>query len=85
VASHLRPLTAATRDGAERAIYTATLVFRNALFLSNILVALQPTRIVEHRTMKRKRFLKGEIELFDAQLLVEDLPVHVDPPPGPFG
>jgi hypothetical protein len=57
----------------------------NALFESNILVALRPLEFRSEAPEKADHLHYGETKLFGQKLLLENLPVVVPRPPGVFG
>lgn len=84
VNDHLRALYVVDRSEPKMVRLRATAIFKNALFLTDILIAVQPCeRQDEDSTMEK--FTIGQVKLSDEQLLLEDLPVKVSGPPSVFG
>jgi hypothetical protein len=59
--------------------------YRNALFKTDILIATRETHIVDPDSREREHFAVGQLKLLNEDLLVEDLAVIIDDPPGRFG
>ena len=66
-------------------ILRAEVIFKNALFRTDILVAPYPTRLMDAGSGELEEFTLGQMKMVDEDLLVEDLPVIIDHPPGIFG
>jgi hypothetical protein len=66
VLQYLRPLSRSGRDADGRHRFQASLVFKNALFVADILFAND-----------RKTSFAGVLEITDEELLLEDLPIEV--------
>jgi len=76
----LEPVQVLVRDGDKSITLSATMVFKNALFRSKVLIALMEG---DYSTTEgeSERMTYYQISLFDEDLLLEDLPVIVDGPP----
>ncbi len=77
VQAQLKPLQVIERL-ADRIIVEGTCLFKNALFSTKILIAIQQTQVKDPGTGNDEQFAIGQLKLFDEQLLIEDLPVNVD-------
>lgn len=64
---------------------TATVVFKNALFVTDIKVAPYEMDVFDPETNAPEHMTIGQMKLTNEQLLLEDLSVPVEPPPGEFG
>ncbi len=64
---------------------TATVVFKNALFKTDIKVAPFEMDVFDAELNAPEHFTIGQMKLTNEDLLLEDLNVPVDPPPGEFG
>lgn len=64
---------------------TATVVFKNALFRTDIKVAPFEMDVFDPEINAPEHFSIGQMKLTNEELLLEDLNVPVDPPPGEFG
>ncbi|MGE0109409.1 MAG: hypothetical protein AB7S81_06580 [Bdellovibrionales bacterium] len=64
---------------------TATVLFKNALFRTDIKVAPYETEVFDSELGANEEFTIGQMKLTNEDLLLEDLHVPVDPPPGEFG
>ncbi|MBI1273502.1 MAG: hypothetical protein GC131_05420 [Alphaproteobacteria bacterium] len=64
---------------------TATVVFKNALFRTDIKIAPQEMDVYDEETAESEHFTIGQMKLTNEELLLEDLNVPIDPPPGEFG
>jgi hypothetical protein len=69
----------------DRIILSATVVFKNALFKSKILLATCKTEIEEEDEDQPESFSRGQLKLFDEELLLEDQPFRDPGPPTRFG
>ncbi len=85
VAPLLEPLHVVERPAEDRLILAATVVFKNALFRTKILLATRATEIEEEGSDGMEKFARGQSRLFGEELLLEDLPFHVDGPPTRYG
>jgi len=64
----------------------ATVIFKNALFRTKVLLATEAATVpVEEGDEGSEDLPAGGMRLFGEDLLLEDLPVYVDPPPGIYG
>jgi hypothetical protein len=85
VAARLAPVTykGIGRDN----LYTlsATVVFKNALFKTDIKIAPYEMDAFDAETNQPEHFTIGQMKLTNEDLLLEELNVPVDPPPGEFG
>ncbi len=63
----------------------ATVVFKNALFKTDIKIAPLEMDIFDPEINAPEHFTIGQMKLTNEDLLLEDLNVPVDPPPGEFG
>jgi hypothetical protein len=64
---------------------TATVVFKNALFKTDIKIAPFEMDVFDPELNAPEHFTIGQMKLTNEDLLLEDLNVPVDPPPGEFG
>jgi hypothetical protein len=64
---------------------TASVVFKNALFKTDIKVAPFEMDVFDPEINAPEHFTIGQMKLTNEDLLLEDLNVPVDPPPGEFG
>ena len=64
---------------------TATVVFKNALFKTDIKIAPFEMDVFDPEVSAPEHFTIGQMKLTNEDLLLEDLNVPVDPPPGEFG
>ena len=64
---------------------TATVVFKNALFKTDIKVAPYDMDVFDPEVNAPEHFTIGQMKLTNEELLLEDLNVPIDPPPGEFG
>jgi hypothetical protein len=64
---------------------TATVVFKNALFKTDIKIAPFEMDVFDPELGAPEHFTIGQMKLTNEDLLLEDLNVPVDPPPGEFG
>jgi hypothetical protein len=78
VAGHLMPLTYKGLDEDGMFLLTGTVIFKDALFRTDIKVAPQEMDVYDPETGNRERFTIGQIELANEELLLEDLNVPVD-------
>jgi hypothetical protein len=85
VGRRLHPVRFVERPEPDLIVLEATVIFKNALFSSKILVALAPREVLDEELGQREKFSLGQFKLFGEDLLLEDLPVHIDKPPGVFG
>ncbi len=64
---------------------SATVVFKNALFKTDIKIAPLEMDVFDAETNAPEHFSIGQMKLVNEDLLIEDLNVPVDPPPSEFG
>jgi hypothetical protein len=64
---------------------TATVVFKNALFKTDIKVAPYEMDVFDPELGAPEHFTIGQMKLTNEELLLEELNVPVDSPPGEFG
>lgn len=64
---------------------TATVVFKNALFKTDIKIAPYEMDVFDPETNQPEHFTIGQMKLTNEDLLLEELNVPIDPPPGEFG
>jgi len=64
---------------------TATVVFKNALFKTDIKVAPYELDAFDPDANAPEHFTIGQMKLTNEELLLEDLNIPIDPPPGEFG
>jgi hypothetical protein len=84
VESRLKPLEVESFVAGDRAVFSSTVVFRNSLFQSKILISFRDQARIdpddEDETMPI-----GGLKLFEESLLLEDLPVYIPLPPATWG
>jgi hypothetical protein len=59
---------------------TATIVFKNALFRSDIKISPYTIDVLDKETNEMKLLTNGQMVLVNEELLMEDLDVHIDQP-----
>jgi hypothetical protein len=64
---------------------TATVIFKNALFKTDIKIAPFEMDVFDPELNAPEHFTIGQMKLTDEDLLLEALNVPIDPPPGEFG
>jgi len=64
---------------------SATVIFKNALFKTDIKVAPYDMDVFDPDTSAPEHFTIGQMKLTNEELLLEELNVPIDPPPGEFG
>ena len=64
---------------------TSTVIFKNALFRTDIKVAPYEMDVFDPETNAPEHFTIGQMKLTNEELLLEELNVPIDPPPGEFG
>ena len=64
---------------------TCTVVFKNALFRTDIKVAPYEMDVFDQDLGGNEHFTIGQMKLTNEELLLEELNVPIDPPPGEFG
>ena len=85
VASRLMPVTYKGIGRDNLITLTATVVFKNALFKTDIKIAPFEMDVFDPEAGAPEHFTIGQMKLTNEELLLEDLNVPVDPPPGEFG
>ncbi|MGB9153787.1 MAG: hypothetical protein WCD70_11965 [Alphaproteobacteria bacterium] len=85
VAEKLMPITYKGIGRDNLITLTATVVFKNALFKTDIKVAPFEMDVFDPEIGAPEHFTIGQMKLTNEDLLLEDLNVPVDPPPGEFG
>ena len=85
VASRLQPVTYKGIGRDNLFTLTATVVFKNALFKTDIKIAPYEMDVFDADLGAPEHFTIGQMKLTNEDLLLEDLNVPVDPPPGEFG
>lgn len=85
VASRLMPVTYKGIGRDNLYTLTATVVFKNALFKTDIKIAPYEMDVFDAETNQPEHFTIGQMKLTNEDLLLEELNVPVDPPPGEFG
>lgn len=85
VASKLMPVTYKGIGRDNLFTLTATVVFKNALFKTDIKVAPYALDVFDPEAGVPEHFTIGQMKLTNEDLLLEDLNVPVAPPPGEFG
>ncbi|MDD2325257.1 MAG: hypothetical protein PHW63_04530 [Alphaproteobacteria bacterium] len=85
VAEHLKPVAYKGIGRDNLFTLTAIVVFKNALFKTDIKVAPYEMDVIDPETGTPEHFTIGQMKLTNEDLLLEDLNVPVDPPPGEFG
>ncbi|WP_243311175.1 hypothetical protein [Fundidesulfovibrio agrisoli] len=63
----------------------ATVVFKNALFRTNVKIAPQAMDVTNPETGIEEGYTFGQMMLCNEELLLEELAVEIAPPPGEFG
>jgi hypothetical protein len=85
VASRLMPVTYKGVGRDNLFTLTATVVFKNALFSTDIKIAPYEMDVFDPELGAPEHFTIGQMKLTNEDLLLEELNVPVDPPPGEFG
>jgi hypothetical protein len=85
VASRLIPVTYKGVGRDNLFTLTATVVFKNALFSTDIKIAPYEMDVFDAATNAPEHFTIGQMKLINEELLLEELNVPIDPPPGEFG
>ncbi|MDE2029517.1 MAG: hypothetical protein KGI97_03020 [Alphaproteobacteria bacterium] len=85
VAERLMPVTYKGIGRDNLITLTATVVFKNALFKTDIKIAPFEMDVFDPEINAPEHFTIGQMKLTNEDLLLEDLNVPVDPPPGEFG
>ncbi len=85
VAARLMPVTYKGIGRDNLITMTATVVFKNALFKTDIKLAPFEMDVFDPEAGASEHFSIGQMKLTNEELLLEDLHVPIDPPPGEFG
>ena len=85
VAARLQPVTYKGIGRDNLYTLTATVVFKNALFKTDIKIAPYEMDVFDSELGENEHFTIGQMKLTNEDLLLEDLNVPIDPPPGEFG
>ncbi|MDD3181791.1 MAG: hypothetical protein PHD48_03170 [Alphaproteobacteria bacterium] len=85
VAEHLKPVAYKGIGRDNLFTLTAIVVFKNALFKTDIKVAPYEMDVFDAEAGVPEHFTIGQMKLTNEELLLEDLNVPIDPPPGEFG
>lgn len=80
----MRPLRVVERTG-DIVRLNGIVVFKNALFSTDILLAKNPTDLHDPEAGVKEHLTLGQMKLTNEELLLEDLPIEIDGPPGIFG
>lgn len=64
---------------------TATVVFKNALFRTDIKIAPMEMDVYDEELGDNEHFTIGQMKLTNEELLLEDRHIPIDPPPTEFG
>ena len=85
VAERLMPVTYKGIGRDNLYTLTATVVFKNALFKTDIKIAPYEMDVFDAELGQPEHFTIGQMKLTNEDLLLEELNVPIDPPPGEFG
>jgi hypothetical protein len=85
VAERLMPVTYKGIGRDNLFTLTATVIFKNALFRTDIKVAPYEMDVFDPEIGAPEHFTIGQMKLTNEELLLEELNVPIDPPPGEFG
>jgi hypothetical protein len=85
LAKHIKPVAYKGIGRDNLFTLTAIVVFKNALFKTDIKVAPYEMDVFDAEAGIPEHFTIGQMKLTNEELLLEDLNVPVDPPPGEFG
>jgi hypothetical protein len=85
VAGHLMPVSYKGIGRDNLITLTTTVVFKNALFKTDIKIAPFEMDVFDPEVGAPEHFTIGQMKLTNEELLLEELNVPVDPPPGEFG
>lgn len=85
VAAKLMPLTYKGVGRDNLFTLTATVIFKNALFSTDIKIAPYEMDVFDPTINAPEHFTIGQMKLTNEELLLEELNVPIDPPPGEFG
>jgi hypothetical protein len=85
VAARLMPVTYKGIGRDNLFTLTATVVFKNTLFKTDIKIAPYEMDVFDPEMGAPEHFTIGQMKLTNEDLLLEELNVPIDPPPGEFG
>jgi hypothetical protein len=85
VAARLMPVTWKGVGSDNLFTLTATMVFKNALFRTEIRIAPYEMDAFDEEIGEHEHFTIGQMKLTNEERLLEELNVPIDPPPGEFG
>ena len=85
VAAKLMPVTYKGIGRDNLMTLTATVVFKNALFKTDVKIAPYAMDVFDPEQNAPEHFTIGQMKLTNEDLLLEELNVPIDPPPGEFG
>ena len=85
VAAFIKPVTYKGIGRDNLFTLSAIVVFKNALFRTDIKVAPYEMDVFDQESGTPEHFSIGQMKLTNEELLLEDLNVPIDPPPGEFG
>ncbi len=85
VAARLMPVTYKMVGRDNLFTLSATVVFKNALFSTDIKIAPYEMDVFDPELNAPEHFTIGQMKLTNEDLLLEELNVPIDPPPGEFG
>lgn len=85
VAERLMPVTYKGIGRDNLFTLTATVVFKNALFKTDIKIAPYEMDVFDPELGAPEHFTIGQMKLTNEDLLLEELNVPIDPPPSEFG
>jgi hypothetical protein len=85
VAERLMPVTYKSVGRDNLFTLTCTVIFKNALFKTDVKVAPYEMDVFDPESGVSEHFTIGQMKLTNEELLLEDLNVPIDEPPGEFG
>lgn len=85
VAANLMPVTYKGIGRDNLFTLTCTVVFKNALFRTDIKIAPYEMDVFDPEAGSPEHFTIGQMKLTNEELLLEELNIPIDPPPGEFG
>jgi len=85
VAKRLMPVTYKGVGRDNLFTLSATVVFKNALFSTDIKIAPYEMDVFDAELNAPEHFTIGQMKLTNEDLLLEELNIPIDPPPGEFG
>jgi len=85
VAGHIKPVAYKGIGRDNLFTLTAYVIFKNALFKTDIKVAPYELDVTDPETKMPEHFSIGQMKLTNEDLLIEDLNVPIAPAPGEFG